>query len=117
MNTLDSHDTSATVTDRRAARSVTRSAGSVLGALLGLILTTASVSTSAQPVMDNPEAGQPTADTRPLPINEVRMFAEALEAIRSAYVQEIDDQTLIEYAIRGMLAGLDPHSAYLNANR
>ncbi|MEC8860443.1 MAG: S41 family peptidase [Pseudomonadota bacterium] len=116
MNTLDSHDTSATVTDRRAARSVTRSAGSVLGALLGLILTTASVSTSAQPVMDNPEAGQPTADTRPLPINEVRMFAEALEAIRSAYVQEIDDQTLIEYAIRGMLAGLDPHSAYLNAN-
>ena len=42
------------------------------------------------------------------------MFAEALESIRSAYVQEIDDQTLINYAIRGMLAGLDPHSAYLS---
>jgi len=53
---------------------------------------------------------------RPLPIAEVRLFAEALEAIRSAYVREIDDQTLINYAIRGMLAGLDPHSAYLSAD-
>jgi len=56
----------------------------------------------------------PTA--RPLPIDEVRLFAEALESIRSAYVQEIDDKTLINYAIRGMLAGLDPHSAYLSAD-
>lgn len=56
----------------------------------------------------------PTA--RPLPIEEVRLFAEALEAIRSAYVQEIDDKTLINHAIRGMLAGLDPHSAYLSAD-
>lgn len=56
----------------------------------------------------------PTA--RPLPIEEVRLFAEALEAIRSAYVQDIDDKTLINYAIRGMLAGLDPHSAYLSAD-
>jgi len=58
------------------------------------------------------EQAAPTA--RPLPIDEVRLFAEALESIRSAYVQEIDDQTLINYAIRGMLAGLDPHSAYLS---
>jgi carboxyl-terminal processing protease len=54
--------------------------------------------------------------TRPLPIEEVRLFAEALEAIRSAYVSDIDDKTLIDYAIRGMLAGLDPHSAYLSAD-
>jgi carboxyl-terminal processing protease len=44
------------------------------------------------------------------------LFAEALEAIRTAYVREIDDQTLINYAIRGMLAGLDPHSAYLSSD-
>lgn len=56
----------------------------------------------------------PTA--RPLPLAEVRLFAEALETIRSAYVQDIDDQTLINHAIRGMLAGLDPHSAYLSAD-
>ena len=54
--------------------------------------------------------------TRPLPIEEVRLFAEALEAIRTAYVSDIDDRTLIDYAIRGMLAGLDPHSAYLSAD-
>lgn len=56
------------------------------------------------------------AATRPLPIEEVRLFAEALEAIRTAYVSDIDDRTLIDYAIRGMLAGLDPHSAYLSAD-
>ena len=57
-----------------------------------------------------------SSPARPLPIDEVRLFAEALEAIRTAYVQEIDDRTLIDYAIRGMLAGLDPHSAYLSVD-
>lgn len=49
----------------------------------------------------------------PLPFEEVRIFAEALDNIRSSYVREIDDKTLLEYAIKGMLSGLDPHSAYL----
>lgn len=62
------------------------------------------------------DAAPGSAPARPLPIDEVRLFAEALEAIRTAYVQEIDDKTLIDYAIRGMLAGLDPHSAYLSAD-
>jgi carboxyl-terminal processing protease len=53
------------------------------------------------------------AVARPLPLNEVRMFTEALERIRTSYVEEIDDRTLLEYAIRGMLSGLDPHSAYM----
>jgi carboxyl-terminal processing protease len=33
--------------------------------------------------------------------------------IRQGYVEEIDDSTLLEYAIQGMLMNLDPHSAYL----
>ena len=49
----------------------------------------------------------------PLPLDEVRMFTEALDRIRMAYVEEIDDKTLLENAIRGMLSGLDPHSAYM----
>jgi carboxyl-terminal processing protease len=49
----------------------------------------------------------------PLPLHEVRMFTEALDRIRMAYVDEIDDETLLENAIRGMLSGLDPHSAYM----
>lgn len=49
----------------------------------------------------------------PLPLDQVRMFTEALDRIRMSYVEEIDDQTLLENAIRGMLAGLDPHSSYM----
>lgn len=50
-----------------------------------------------------------------LPLNELRVFAEAFNRISSAYVEEIDDKTLLEYAIKGMLSQLDPHSAYLDA--
>ncbi len=49
----------------------------------------------------------------PLPLNELRTFAEVLERIRAAYVEPVDDATLLDNAIRGMLEGLDPHSAYL----
>lgn len=52
----------------------------------------------------------------PLPLEEVRMFTEALDRIRMAYVEEVDDKTLLENAIRGMLSGLDPHSAYVVEN-
>lgn len=58
---------------------------------------------------------QDQSQTTPqLPLNEVRMFTEALDRIRMSYVEEIDDVTLLENAIRGMLAGLDPHSAYMS---
>ena len=48
-----------------------------------------------------------------LPLDELRTFAEVYNQIRLGYVEEIDDSTLLEYAIQGMLMGLDPHSAYL----
>ena len=50
-----------------------------------------------------------------LPLNELRTFVEVMERIKNAYVEPIDDKTLLENAIRGMLANLDPHSAYLTA--
>ncbi|SFM26225.1 S41 family peptidase [Halopseudomonas yangmingensis] len=50
----------------------------------------------------------------PLPLDQLRTFAEVLERIRTAYVEPVDDSTLLENAIRGMLEGLDPHSAYLD---
>src|SRR5690606_5943149 len=49
-----------------------------------------------------------------IPVTELRVFAEVLERIRSVYVVDIDDRTLPEAAIRGMLLDLDPHSAYLS---
>ena len=48
-----------------------------------------------------------------LPLDELRTFADVFNQIRVGYVEEIDDSTLLEYAIQGMLMGLDPHSVYL----
>ena len=49
-----------------------------------------------------------------LPLEELRTFADVYNQIREGYVEEIDDSTLLEYAIEGMLMGLDPHSVYMN---
>ncbi len=48
-----------------------------------------------------------------LPLQELRTFADVFNQIRIGYVEDIDDSTLLEYAIQGMLMGLDPHSVYL----
>ncbi|HJP51287.1 MAG TPA: peptidase S41, partial [Pseudomonadales bacterium] len=44
-----------------------------------------------------------------LPLNELRVFAEVFNRVSEAYVEEIDDRTLLENAIKGMLSQLDPH--------
>lgn len=49
-----------------------------------------------------------------LPLEELRTFTDVFTKIKRDYVTEVDDRTLLENAIRGMLAGLDPHSAYLD---
>ena len=48
-----------------------------------------------------------------LPLEELRTFTEVMQRIKQAYVEEVDDKTLLDNAIQGMLSGLDPHSAYL----
>ncbi|WP_207060841.1 S41 family peptidase [Motiliproteus sp. SC1-56] len=50
----------------------------------------------------------------PLPLESLRTFTEVFERIKAAYVEPVEDQTLLENAIKGMLGGLDPHSAYLD---
>src|SRR5262245_9988339 len=49
--------------------------------------------------------------------NELDLFGEVLERVRSDYVEKPDDDKLIEGAINGMLMALDPHSSYLNPNQ
>src|SRR5580700_5013068 len=46
---------------------------------------------------------------------ELNLFGDVFEKVRSDYVDEVTDDTLIEGAINGMLTSLDPHSNYLNA--
>jgi carboxyl-terminal processing protease len=50
-----------------------------------------------------------------LPIEELRSFTEVFGAIKTNYVEPVEDKKLITEAINGMLTGLDPHSAYLDA--
>ena len=52
-------------------------------------------------------------ETETLPLEDLRTFTEIFAKIKNDYVEPIEDKTLLENAIRGMLAGLDPHSAYL----
>lgn len=49
-----------------------------------------------------------------LPLKDLRAFVEILERVKSDYVEPVSDDKLLENAVRGMLAGLDPHSSYLD---
>ncbi|MGC3874085.1 S41 family peptidase [Halomonas sp. GXIMD04776] len=50
-----------------------------------------------------------------LPVADIQTFAEVFERIKRAYVDEVDDSTLLRNAMRGMLGELDPHSTYLSS--
>jgi carboxyl-terminal processing protease len=75
----------------------------VLGALAGVLL---SLNFSA--------IAQREGARSPLPVEELRSFAEVFGAIKTNYVEPVEDKKLISEAINGMLTGLDPHSAYLD---
>lgn len=49
-----------------------------------------------------------------LPLEDLRTFTRVYDHIRNSYVEELSDSTLLEYAIKGMIAELDPHSSYLD---
>jgi carboxyl-terminal processing protease len=49
-----------------------------------------------------------------LPLEELRAFSEVYSRIKRDYVEDVDDKTLLQHAVRGMLQGLDPHSNFLD---
>jgi carboxyl-terminal processing protease len=57
-------------------------------------------------------AAQPPS--APLPLDQLRLFAEVFGQIKQEYVQPVDDSKLLTAAIKGMVSSLDPHSAYLD---
>lgn len=75
----------------------------LLGAVLGGTLT---VGTSVLATKDK--------NNNLLPLEQMRTFTDVFTRIKNDYVEEVTDEELLEHAIRGMLNGLDPHSAYLN---
>jgi len=57
-------------------------------------------------------AAQPPS--APLPLDQLRLFAEVFGQIKQEYVEPVDDDKLLTAAIKGMVSSLDPHSAYLD---
>ncbi len=49
-----------------------------------------------------------------IPMKDLQTFVEILNRVKTDYVEPVSDETLLEDAVRGMLAGLDPHSSYLD---
>lgn len=79
----------------------------IFGAIAGVML---SLNFSA--VADK----EPQGILHPLPVEELRAFTEVFGRIKNDYVEPVEDKKLITEAINGMLTGLDPHSAYLDAD-
>lgn len=73
--------------------------GAVLG--IGVTLTHGVLAEKAQP-------------EQALPLKDLRAFVEILQRVKNDYVEPVSDDKLLENAVRGMLSGLDPHSAYLD---
>ncbi len=57
--------------------------------------------------------GQEVAQSKSETYEELKSFAQALELVKRNYVEVPNSKELIEGAIRGMVAGLDPHSSYM----
>ncbi len=58
----------------------------------------------------------PSTET-PLPLEQIKTFAEIFTRIKRNYVEQVTDEELLEFAVEGMLNGLDPHSVYLNGDK
>jgi carboxyl-terminal processing protease len=82
----------------------------VIGTVLGL-----TVSIGSSMLTESRETA--SAANPPLEDEYLALLAEALQRVRREYVDQIDDKTLVENAIKGMLDGLDQHSRYLNPDQ
>ena len=78
----------------------------VIGLIMGFSLSIGGGLLNAPPVPDREE----------LAWEQARLFAEVMERVKSDYVEPLDDSELLESAIRGMVADLDAHSQYLDAD-
>src|SRR4051794_260281 len=81
----------------------------LIGAATGAVLTV--MATQPRTVFDLSSARAATVDA----YRQLTLFGDVFEQVRSDYVERPDDSKLIESAIKGMLAGLDPHSSYMDA--
>ncbi len=70
--------------------------------IIGLFITPASEIYSA------------TEHSDEVPADKIQQFVDIFKKIKQQYVDEVDDEQLFDYAIKGMVQGLDPHSSFLS---
>ena len=75
----------------------------VVGGLLGIVIA---------PQLAGPLLAKETDQAKTY--QQLELFGNIFDRIRAQYVEEVDDEKLIEAAINGMLTSLDPHSSYLS---
>jgi carboxyl-terminal processing protease len=81
----------------------------LLGAASGVALTLLATQPRLLPAGFGSSAKAAAADT----YRQLNLFGDVFERVRADYVERPDDAKLVESAINGMLAGLDPHSSYM----
>jgi len=79
-----------------------------LGAMAGVSMTL--VVTQPHSILSGSSAKAAASDT----YRQLNLFGDVFERVRADYVDKPDDSKLVESAINGMLAGLDPHSSYMD---
>src|SRR3569833_54688 len=94
---------------RKGSRMMRKTSLILHGAAAGAALTVIAVQPRA--IFLGSSAKAAVADT----YKQLNLFGDVFERVRADYVEKPDDQKLIETAINGMLAGLDPHSSYMDA--
>lgn len=78
-----------------------------LGLMLGVMLAI------GQGVLAEKDQGL-ASSAKTIPLEDIRSLSEVFGKVKQHYVEDIEDKELLENAIRGLLTGLDPHSAYLD---
>ena len=93
---------------RKGSRMMRKTSLVFLGAVAGALATLAVTQPYSMSVGSAARAA--ASDT----YRQLNLFGDVFERVRADYVEKPDDSQLVESAINGMLAGLDPHSSYMD---
>ncbi len=88
----------------------------LVGSLLWSFNTLAQEQQELEQAAETLQPAEEVAQT-PLPLEQIKTFADIFTRIKLSYVESVTDEQLLEYAVDGMLAGLDPHSVYLKGDK
>src|SRR5271155_4044095 len=102
------HSSAVVDNKRRGLPMMRKTALIFLGAIAGAGLTL--LATQPHTVFVGSSAKAASSDT----YRQLNLFGDVFERVRADYVEKPDDSKLVESAINGMLAGLDPHSSYMD---